>query len=113
MLDIVKIINLGLAFLLELCMLAAFAFWGFHSGATTPIKLLLGLGAPLLVAILWGVFLAPRAAVALPRAVILGAKVVIFGLAGAALYTAGQPALGWVLAGVFLVNLILAVVWGQ
>ena len=38
--------NLALRFLLELAMLAALATWGFTVGNGWPLKLLLGLGAP-------------------------------------------------------------------
>ncbi len=113
MVEVIKNLNLGLAFLLELCMLAAFAFWGFYTGETTLMKVLLGLGIPLVVAVFWGVFLAPRAARPLPKTLNLAAKVVIFGLAAVALVAAGQPGLGWILAGVFVINLILLVVWRQ
>src|SRR5689334_23481657 len=53
--------NLGLRFLLELCMLAALGYWGFQAGDGPVLKIVLGLGAPLLAAVVWGLFIAPRA----------------------------------------------------
>jgi len=58
-----KSANLALAFLLELCMLAALGYWGFITGESSVSRISLGLGAPLLAAIIWGTFLSPKAAV--------------------------------------------------
>ena len=54
--------NLVLRFLLELSALAATAYWGFSttSGVTQWV---LGLGAPALVAVVWGLFVSPKAKV--------------------------------------------------
>jgi hypothetical protein len=43
--------NLALAFVLELCLLAAVGYWGFHVQASTALQIVLGIGAPLLVAV--------------------------------------------------------------
>ena len=56
-----KMANLALAFLLELCALAAFAWWGYQTGQGTLAKIALAVGAPLVVAVFWGLFVAPRA----------------------------------------------------
>jgi Protein of unknown function (DUF2568) len=47
MLELLKGANLLLAFLLELCALGAFGYWGFTTGSTTLAKIGLGIGAPL------------------------------------------------------------------
>ena len=47
----------------KLCALAALAYWGFHSGRGWLTKLGLGLGAPLLAALVWGTFVAPKASI--------------------------------------------------
>ncbi|HEX8995318.1 MAG TPA: YrdB family protein [Ktedonobacterales bacterium] len=89
--------NLALAFLLELCMLVALVAWGLHAGSGTGAKILLGVGAPLVAAVVWGVLMAPRAAVRLPRAIHLALYIVIFGVAALALASAGYPTLAWAL----------------
>lgn len=61
----VKTLNIGLRFLLELCLLVIFGYWGFNVGHNLLAKLLLGLGAPILVGIIWGVFLAPKSSMRL------------------------------------------------
>jgi Protein of unknown function (DUF2568) len=44
--------NLALAFLLELCALAGLGYWGFVTGGGLPAKIGLGVGVPLLAAVL-------------------------------------------------------------
>ena len=56
-----KAVNLLLAFLVELVALGIFAWWGWATGGTTPVRLLLAIGLPVLTAVLWGLFAAPTA----------------------------------------------------
>jgi Protein of unknown function (DUF2568) len=109
----VRYANLALAFLLELAGLAAFGYWGFVVPTGLAAKLLLGLGVPIVAAVLWGVFASPRATVPLPAPVKFGFQVTWFGAAAAALAVAGR---GW-LAVVFVVlgalNRTLTYVWKQ
>ena len=59
--DALKSINLAVRFLLELCVLAAVGYWGFKTSSGWFLKILLGIGAPLLIAVIWGMFGAPKA----------------------------------------------------
>lgn len=98
--------NLALAFVLELCALAALGLWGFSVGGGPVIKTVLGLGAPLLAAVLWGLFAAPRALVSAP--LVGGAvKVIVFGSAAVALYVTGHHTLAIVLALTVVANTVL------
>lgn len=54
--------NLAIRFLLELCALATLGYWGFHTGQGFLLRLGLGLGSPLALAVLWGMFGSPNAA---------------------------------------------------
>ena len=56
----IKAINAGLAFFLELAMLAGFGYWGFYGDKSVLIKWLLGIGIPVIVAVVWGMFFAPN-----------------------------------------------------
>lgn len=105
--------NLALAFVLELCMLAAFCYWGFVAGQGTLQKLALGLGTPLVVAVIWGLFAAPRAKRRLTGARLFALKALLFGLAGVALWAAGLPALAVAFIVVVALNGILLYVWRQ
>ena len=99
--------NLVLRFLLELAGLAAFGYWGFVAGADLRSKLLLGLGAPVLAAVLWGLFASPKAAVPLPAPAKLAFEIAWFGAAAAGLAHAGRPAYAVVLVVVYAVNRVL------
>jgi hypothetical protein len=111
MLSVLKTLNLSLAFFLELAMLAAFAYWGFHTGQSTIAKIGLGIGIPLLVVVIWGRFMAPNSSTRLRGAAYLALKFLLFGLAVAALITTSNDTLGIVFGGVVLINAILLYVW--
>jgi len=113
MLATIKAGNLALAFLLELCILAALGYWGWHTGSGTVARVALGIGLPLLAAVVWGMLLAPKAAFPLPLPAHLALKVAIFALAALALAAAGRPALAWVFAVIVALNLALLYVWRQ
>ena len=95
--------NLALAFVLELCALAALGYWGARTGDGPVVKTVLGIGTPLLAAVLWGLFAAPRAPVSVPAAR-LGAQLVVFGSAAAALYATGHPVLATAFAFLVVVS---------
>ncbi|RAG82600.1 hypothetical protein DN069_26935 [Streptacidiphilus pinicola] len=97
-----------LAFVLELVALGCLAWWGFHVGHSTAVHVLLGVGAPVLMAVAWGMFAAPRARHPLPIPALIVFKLVVFGLAGAAVYATGAHTFGIVFWAVALVNTLLA-----
>jgi hypothetical protein len=97
-----------LAFVLELVALGGLAWWGFHTGHNTAIHLLLGIGAPVVMAVAWGMFAAPRARHPLPVPALLVFKLVVFGLAAAAVYATGAHTFGVVFAVVAVANTVLA-----
>ncbi len=110
---LLKNTNLGLSFVLELCALAAFAYWGYQLGATTFVKIVLALAAALLAAFVWGLVAAPRAPRRLKGWKLLAFKLLFFALAAVALAAADQPILAVVLAGLVVINLGLAYSLGQ
>jgi hypothetical protein len=86
-------LNLLVRFLLELCMLGVVGYWGFETGDGAAMQALLGVGAPLLMAVVWGVFVSPKASVELPASAWVGLQAVLFGAAALALATFASPAL--------------------
>ena len=110
---IAKSANLALSFILELCLLAALGYWGFKTGGTTVVQLILCLGVPLLTAVVWGIFLAPASARRLREPLHLILEVLIFAIAIVALYTAGQPILAVIFGVVYVINLALRLMWHQ
>lgn len=102
------IANEALAFLMELVALALLAVWGFKTGSNVAVHVLLGLGAPVLMVVVWGAFAAPRARFQLPMAGVLAVKAAVFGAATAAGFAAGWHAFAVVFGGVAVVNMIVA-----
>jgi hypothetical protein len=91
-------LNLGLRFLLELCALAAFGYGGFEAGGGTIAKVVLAIVLPLAAAVLWGVFVSPRAPVRPPAAVRLALELVFLVAAYEALAVNGHMLAAYVAA---------------
>ncbi len=108
-----KAINLGVAFLLELFMLAALAYWGFKTGSGLFLQFVLGIGAPVIALVIWARFMAPRSVTRLKGAQYFGVKALLYGVAAILLASAGQlrPAIIFVV--VVLINEVLIAVWKQ
>lgn len=100
----VRTVNLGIRFLLELAALGALGWWGVHVSGSTVAKIVLGIGLPLIVAIVWGRFISPKAPVRLSRPVWLALQAVIFGAAALALASVWSVWAGVALAIVVVVN---------
>ncbi len=113
MMEVIKGANLLLRFLLELCALGALGYWGFKTGSTTITKIALGVGAPLVAAVVWGVFVSPRAPVELSGLVVLLLQVLVFGSAAAVLVATGHRTLAMVFGVIVVTNAVLMHVWGQ
>lgn len=111
--DAIKSLNLGIRFLLELCVLAAVGYWGFKTGSGWFLKILLGIGAPLLIAVLWGALGAPKAPYHLIGLGLLALEVVVFGSGVAALFATKHDALAWGFAAILVINRVLMFVWQQ
>lgn len=88
-----KAANLTIRFLLELCLLAALAYWGTQTGEGI-VSVLLSIAAPILAAVAWGTFVSVKAPRRLKGFWWFAIQVVLFGAAVAALISLGQPVLG-------------------
>lgn len=113
MMLMVKTANLALRFLLEICALASLGYWGFHTNNGTLAKIGFGIGAPLLAAFVWGMFVATKATVTVSEPLHLILEFAVFGAAVAALYAAGRQSLSVAFALVVLINRVLMSVWDQ
>ena len=76
---------LTVRFGLELAALAALAWWGVRTGESALAKVLLGAGAPLAMAVVWGAFIAPKASFAVPGPVHVALQLAVLAAATAAL----------------------------
>lgn len=97
------------AFLVEIAALAVLCAWGFQAVGSTALRLLLGLGLPLLAAVVWGLVAAPRARFQVP-ALRLVTKLVVLGGAAVASFAVLPLGLAVVFAVVVAVNLTLVYV---
>ena len=102
----VKAANLTLRFLLELCMLAALAYWGTQRGEGA-VTVLLSIAAPVAAAFLWGTFISVKAPKRLEGSRWLALQVVLFGAAAVALGSLGHLVLGTLLFVGFALNLAI------
>ena len=111
--SILKTLNLLIRFLLELCMLAAVGYWGFKTQSSLTMKIILGIGLPLLLIVLWSLFVAPRAVYPLQGISHVVLSLILLGSGAVALFASGQATLAWVYVIVLIVNQVLLVVWKQ
>ncbi|USK36533.1 YrdB family protein (plasmid) [Bacillus sp. F19] len=98
---------LAIFFLLELSALMAFMYWGFQIDKEMLIKILFGLGTPILVAIIWGTFIAPKASIPVSVPVRIFLQLIIFGSAAAALYYSEKSTLATIFFIVVLIDMTL------
>ena len=111
--NILKGINIALSFLLELAMLIAIGYWGYHGSPNTLTRWTLAIGLPLILVIVWGIFFAPRSNRRLPAIPGSLLSLGLFLLAAFALYQSDQPTAGITLAIISVVNRILVLYWKQ
>jgi hypothetical protein len=95
------------AFVSEIAALVALGVWGFTASGPTALRVVLGLGAPLAAAVLWGLFAAPQAAFDVPVLAVV-VKLGVFGAAVAALLAVGSPRLAVTLAAVAFLGAVLS-----
>ena len=113
MMEIIKWVNLALRFLLELAVLVALGYWGFHVDRGMLVKVGLGIGAPLVAAGVWAIFGAPKSDHHLTGGWYVLLEIVVFGSAAIALAAARQTTLAAVFAAVVVVNAVLLRVLGE
>ncbi len=108
-----KLLNLGIRFLLELCILVIFGYWGFKVGNNSFMKFLFGLGSPILFAVVWGTFLAPKSSMRLGEPWLFLLELGLFALAAWALYSTGKINLTTTFGIIYILNKILMIIWRQ
>ncbi len=111
--DIWKSLNLLVRFLLELCMLVAVGYWGFKTHSMWTTRIIFGIGLPLLIAAVWGLFAAPKGPYHLTGIAHIVFSLILLSSGAIALFASGGTNLGWIYTIVLIVNEILLVVWKQ
>src|SRR5438309_7324359 len=111
--DTVRYLNLGLRFLLELGALVALAWWGFHVGGSTAADLILGLGLPLLAAVVWWLFVAPKARFPVSLKVRAPIEMAVFLAAVLAFWGVGKAGLAVAFAAAAVISELLLYALGE
>lgn len=111
--EALKLTNLGVRFLLEIMALVILGYWGFQVSQGTIMKIILGIGTPLLAAVIWGMFGAPKAPYTLSGFPFLLLEIIIFGLPAVALYFIEKQSLAYIYGIITVVNLVLMKIWDQ
>jgi hypothetical protein len=105
--QIIKAINLAVAFFLEIGMLISLGYSGFRYPESMLLKYLLTISLPLIAAILWGFFSAPKSRYRLPQPYRMIFASTIFGIAVLLLYESGSTTLAVAFAVLVLINQLL------
>lgn len=108
-----KVINLVIRFLLELVILFALGYWGFHYDSNLIIQIVLGVGLPLITAIIWGKTISPKATMKLPMIGVIGIELMIFGAAFLCLLCEGFQAFAIIFIIVSVVNRYIIIKYNQ
>ncbi len=94
-------------------MLAAVVYWGFKTHSGWALRILFGIGLPVLLAVIWGYFMAPRSTHRLRGIPFTIMDIILLGSGAAALHASGLPTLAWIYAAVLVISEILRLVWKQ
>jgi len=111
--NIIKVANLALSLFLEFCMVVGFAYWGFNTGSSLMAQLFLGIGVPMGVIVVWGIFLAPASTRRLHGRPHWVLEIILFAASISAVFMAGRPTLAGVFAAIYAINVMLRLVWKQ
>jgi hypothetical protein len=112
MLVILKRFNLALRGIMEFGIVAALGYWGFHTGRNMFMKIILGVGTPVIIFGFWGL-VDFRKAGSIAEYLRLIQELVISGLAAVALFFAGQNILALILILISIVHHIFVYTLGE
>ncbi len=108
----IRWINVALRAIMEAGIVVAFGYWGYRTGATTLLKVMLAVSVPLMGFGFWGaVDFHQTGKWAEPLR--LTQEMLISGLAAVAFYVKGHHMLGWALALISIVHHILVYTLGD
>lgn len=110
---IIKLFNLALSFFLEICMLAAYCYWGFSVHGSTFANIAFGIFVPVGVIIFWALYIAPKAKYRIEGSLLDSITFFLFVLSAYALLATGQTTLAFIFFVLIMINLILNKIFGQ
>lgn len=111
--EIIKAVNLAMAFFLELAMIIAFGYFGFHYPKIILIQYILVILLPIIAMALWGYFAAPKSKHRLQQPQRYFFALVMFGAAIALLFLTGNTMSASVFAILVIINQTLLLILKQ
>jgi hypothetical protein len=102
-----RLVNLGVRFLLEMGALAAFGYWGATLRASGALRGTLAIVIPLAVALLWGLFISPKARYSTGRPGQVGLGLLVFLVAALLLRERGHVAMAAIFAVTAVISSVL------
>jgi hypothetical protein len=111
MISTLKWFNVGLRAVMELGIVIALGYWGYKTGESATMKILLSVTAPLIGFGIWGL-VDFRNAGSLAEPLRLIEELIISGFAAFAWYAAGAQTWGWALGIISIVHHVLVYVLG-
>jgi hypothetical protein len=111
--NVLRVGNLALRFLLELSALAGVAYWGGTTATGRVSRIGLAIALPSIVAVVWALFISPKARIptgAFGRAFLV---LIVFLLAAAAFWSRDRTALAMIYGSLALISSVLILVWPQ
>lgn len=109
----IRSLNQILSFFLELAMLAAFCYTGFHLAVSPVWQYILGIGVPVMVLIFWAKKMAPKASKQISYPGLLWISLLLFEAAAVALFFVGQKSWAMILAILAVINIGLRFLWEE
>jgi hypothetical protein len=111
--DLVKSANLLLRLLLELCALAALAYWGATAKVHIAARIALAIAVPLAAAVAWALIVATQHATSGWAIARIGVEVLVFVTAIAGLAARQRFVLALIFAALYIINRTLMIIWHQ
>jgi hypothetical protein len=102
-----RVINLGVRFLLELAALGAFGYWGATLRGPFVLRALVAIVLPLGVALIWGLFISPKARYSTGRPGQVGLGLLVFLVAALLLRERGHVAMAAIFAVTAVISSVL------
>jgi hypothetical protein len=111
--EIIKAINLAVAFFLEMAMIIALGYFGFHYPQSTLLKYVLMIALPLAAIFLWGYFAAPKSKHRLQQPYRVLFALAVFGASVFLLNMTGKTMLAAVFAIMIMINQLFLFIFKQ
>lgn len=97
--------NIGFSFILEVVGIIILSYWGFSFYSSKVVQIILGIGLPLTLIVIWGIWCAPSSGHSLVKISLIILKCTLFGLITLCLIHRKHELLGITFAISVIVNL--------